>query len=331
MDRKLVTVVRVDKLHKLPQFDNLLLAEIKGWKCLVKKDEFKEGDLGIYFEIDSVLPDVPKFEFMRKYNFRVKTIKMKGVYSQGLLLPLNMFNHAIEQTPLNIGDDLTDYFGVTKYEVPDTFSHGDAKGSFPQFIQMTNAERIQNHPEYFEMIKGKTVYVTEKLDGTSFTAYYRQGEFGVCSRNMEKKLTSEVDTYVNYFKNSILDELLKDLSEGLGGHDVAIQGELIGPGIQKNHYNLKHKELFIFNVFDITEQRYVIYNIPGVPVLDAMNSYLDSESFETYCDILFNCKSHINSDVSIEGLVFTCYDDSFPFGRLIFKALNPEYLLKNNQ
>ena len=166
---------------------------------MTKKNEYKVGDLAVYYEIDSFLPARPEFEFLRKSSFkrlsngtegfRLKTIKLRNILSQGLLtkVPDNIVNP-------KENDDLTEALGITKYEppVPAQLS-GKVKGLFPSFIPKTDEIRIQNFESEvgFSPI-GERAYVTEKLDGTSFTCYFKDGVFGVCGRNWELTETDDI-------------------------------------------------------------------------------------------------------------------------------------------
>ena len=84
---------------------------------MVKKDQFKIGDLCCYIEIDSIVPQTPIFEFMKKYNYHVKTIKLRGVISQGLILPLDDLSLNID---IKEGMDITDILEIQKWEPPET-------------------------------------------------------------------------------------------------------------------------------------------------------------------------------------------------------------------
>jgi len=171
MSRKLATVRKVLDIRPIEGADAIELAIIGGWQCVVKKGDFKVGDLGVYFEIDSFLPIEPKYEFLRKSSyrqlptgeegFRLRTVRLRGALSQGLLLPLGEFTDLPVDTY-----DLTSFLKVTKYEPPmPACLAGDAAGSFPSDIPKTDAERIQNLADYFEQYKEAEFEVTEKLDG----------------------------------------------------------------------------------------------------------------------------------------------------------------------
>ena len=177
--RKLATVRTISDIKPIDGADRIQAYQIDGWWVVDQKDAYKIGDKVIYFEIDSMLPIKPEFEFLRKScykklqdgteGFRLKTIRLKGQVSQGLIMPLTF--------EANEGDDVTEQLGVVKYEppVPAQLS-GKVKGNFPSFIPKTDEERIQNLKKYVGKLQGKAVYITEKLDGSSFTCFFNQSK-----------------------------------------------------------------------------------------------------------------------------------------------------------
>ena len=144
--------------------------------------------------IDSFLPVREEFEFLRKSSlkkmderegFRLRTVKLRGQISQGLLIDPIILGRKFE-----IGEDVTDELGIVKYEPPiPTCLSGEVVGPFPSFIAKTDEERIQNLASDYDSFRGKSFYVSEKLDGTSFTAFVKKSEdgneFGVCGRNWQ--------------------------------------------------------------------------------------------------------------------------------------------------
>lgn len=166
-DRKLVTLRHVDKILEITGADKIELAIVDGWQCVVKKGEFKEGDRGFFFEIDSLVPsDDPRFAFLEP-KFRVKTIRLRGQLSQGLMMPMSILTEdeteRLAASPEM--DDFTDFFNVQKYEVPSPMG-GQQKGTFPtHLVPKTDQERVQNLSREILGYTYGQFEVTEKLDG----------------------------------------------------------------------------------------------------------------------------------------------------------------------
>lgn len=254
--RKLATIRMIKEINPIDGADKIEIAIVDGWQCIVKKGEFKPGDMGVYYEIDSFLPLKPEYEFLKNNiktmadgskGYRLRTITMKGELSQGLLLRPDY----LKLVDSKIGDDVTDILEIKKFEAPVPASlGGDAKGTLPGGIKTTDQERIQNLTEYFERYKDVYFEESEKLDGTSSTFFYLNGETGVCGRNF-----NFCDTPKNsYWKIAKRMELIEKLM--CYKRNIAIQGELIGEGIQKNRYKLIGQNLMVFDIWDIDNQCY---------------------------------------------------------------------------
>jgi RNA ligase (TIGR02306 family) len=270
--RKLVTIRRVEKILPIPKADAIELARIDGWQCIVKKGTFHPGDFGVYFEVDAFLPIRAEFEFLRarcyrklgeREGFRLRSMKLRGELSQGLLLPieeLSSIRKESVETYFHERTDLSDHFGVIKYEPPIPVEITDiVRGAFPFFVPKTNEERIQNLPELFsnEAVLATEFEITEKMDGTSFSAYYNKGEAGICSRNYElKPQHPKGGPYTTFASAS---DLLKTLNNYCEKHqrNLVLQGELCGPGIEKNRYQLSNVTLFLFNIYNIDTNTYL--------------------------------------------------------------------------
>lgn len=249
--RKLASIQEVREVLSHPNADLLELAMINGWQCVVKKDEFKAGDKGVYFEIDSFLPASDlRYEFLNKnfttfegtYGARIKTIKLRKELSQGLILPITSFP---ELKDLEVGEDVTDVLGILKYEKPIPIS-SEAKGNFPSFIEKTDQERVQNLPKLD--LDGEWER-TEKMDGSSLTDYLNESEFGVCSRNMEV-IESDTNPMWMVTKKYKIKEKLEAYNQ-----NIALQGEILGGKIQGNRYQFKEYRYFIFDIYDIDKKR----------------------------------------------------------------------------
>jgi RNA ligase (TIGR02306 family) len=270
-ERKLATVRRVKAVRPIAGADLVEVVEVDGWQLVAKVSEFRAGDLCVYFEIDSFLPVQPHFEFLRKAcfksvpgmgdGFRLKTIKLRGELSQGLALPLNLLSLPAD-VALAVGTDLTQVLGVRKYEAPSAELLEQRPGAqprafkaFPDFLCRTDQERIQNC--FASLLARKDIAslrfeVTLKLDGSSLTAFLKDGVFGVCSRNLQV-LPDDSNMFWAAMRADRVEERLRHV-----GRNIALQGELMGPGIQRNRERVAQYTFFLFAAFDIDAQRYLL-------------------------------------------------------------------------
>jgi RNA ligase (TIGR02306 family) len=330
MERKLASVRTIKNKEPIEGADRIELVHVDGWKCVSKKDEFEIGDKCIYFEIDSFLPIEDQFEFLRKScyknnsvvgeGFRIKTIRLRGQISQGLVIPI-----PDEYKELEEDTDLTEELGVKKYELPERFGVTDRKGNFPIEIPKTDENRIQNlKSNRNNWMKEEVEYIiTEKCEGSSMTVFLNNDQYGVCSRNMLLNEDGE-GIFSRVARELNLKECLINY-----GHNIAIQGELIGPGVQGNYYDLKKHEFRVFNIFDIDTRLYLRwddvekicedYNLQTVPVLEKRVLVIDGmqEEILKYAD-----GNSMLVNKPREGVVFKTHDNS-----ISFKAINNEYLL----
>jgi RNA ligase (TIGR02306 family) len=332
-DRKLASVVKIVDIQPSPGADAIVVAIVKGWKVVVKVNEYKVGDLAVYYEIDSFLPIRPQFEFLRKSSFkrmgsnegfRLKTIRLRGQISQGLLTPIP---EGI--TNPKEGDDLTEALGIVKYEPPIPAQlDGKIKGTFPSFIPKTDEIRIQNfESEVGFSPVGERAYVTEKLDGTSFTCYFNNGVFGVCGRNWELSETSDNSLWRMANVLQLKEKMTKH------GKNIALQGELIGAGINGNLYGLSDHKLYFFTGYDIDKGRRMFFDelewvlfglqLQMVPVLEKYGFVIPNEgNIVDYMLRYAEGKSVLNMEVDREGVVVRGLEKEFSF-----KAISNTYLL----
>jgi len=260
MNANLATIRKIKDLVPINGADRIELCTFEDiyWQSVVKKDQFKIGELIIFIEIDTILPkDAPWAQFLKNNTpinepLRVKTCKLRGCLSQGIVLPLNVLpnNDLVE-----IGYDVTNLLDVKHYEKPVPVSlAGKIKGNFPSFLRKTDEPRIQNFPNVINEIIGRNVYITRKEDGSSLTAYFNNGNFGVCSRNLDLLELSD-NAYWKIVNKFNLHEKFIKLNR-----NIAIQGELVGAGINGNRLGLTDITLSVFNVWDIDTQSYLNYN-----------------------------------------------------------------------
>ncbi|MDO9254048.1 MAG: RNA ligase (ATP) [Bacteroidales bacterium] len=334
--RKLASIQKIKALETIEGADAIEKASVLGWQLVVKKHEFKVGDLVVYCEIDCLMPDKPEFEFLKPRGMRVRTIRLRGQVSQGICFPLSILPKDFDV----IEDaDCTGILGIEKYEPPmPACLSGIAKGRFPSFIPKTDETRVQVLQKLLDKYKGEKCYITEKVDGSSGTFYINNGEFGVCSRNLELLADSEN----SFWKVARLMDIENKL-RSLNGN-FAIQGELIGEGIQDNKLRLRGQTILFFNAFDIDRFEYFGYEkfISVFKKLQLPTVSIISDEYKLDNDIeaiikMATIKSSICPDVWAEGIVIRpinekiellLSNENFNNGRVSFKAINPEFLLK---
>lgn len=326
--RKLASIQKIRALAPIEGADAIETATVLGWQLVVKKGEFQIGDACVYCEIDSILPDKPAFEFLKPRGMRIKTIRLRGQISQGICFPLSVLP---TNTPLVEDADVTEIIGVTKWEMPIPASlAGKVKGGFPSFMPKTDETRVQVLQPLLDALVGEPCYVAEKVDGSSVTYYLRNGEFGVCSRNLE--LLEEADNTLWKAARALA---LEEKMRSLGGN-FALQGEIIGEGVNGNKLRLRGQTVRFFNLFDIDRYTYLDFDelratlarleLPMVPVLD--------DHFRLENDIpalvaLATRRSAITPEVWAEGIVIRPLQEQRWTGeRVSFKVINPEFLLK---
>jgi RNA ligase (TIGR02306 family) len=345
--RKLASIRKISAISPIEGADAIELAVVDGWKIVVKKGEFGVGDLAVYCEIDSWIPHelapfLSRGQAPREYSGvkgeRLRTVRLRGQLSQGLLLPLAVAKNGL--VPLEEGDDVTEMLGIQKWEavIPAQLA-GSVRGNFPSFIRKTDQERCQNFLTQIFIDNRESQYeVTVKLDGSSCTIYHRDGELGVCSRNLELKIDEENrnNSLVGmFYKYNLGDSLVRI------GRNIALQGEIMGPGVQGNREALKECKFFIYDIYDIdageylnpTERHEVLSllrshgsaEIEHVPVLHS-NTTLEELGISCIEHLLDFAEGPSLVNAVREGLVFKRAD-----GKFSFKAISNKFLLKGGE
>jgi RNA ligase (TIGR02306 family) len=322
----------VKQISAIADSDFLELAHIMGWQCVVKKGEFQAGDLGVYYEVDSFLPVDERYEFLRNSSyrenvdngngFRIRTMKMRGQLSQGLLLPLEKFP---ELSGCDEGADVTEKLNVKKWYIPETAAAGGTIiGERPNGIPASDEIRIQSALELLEELKDKPYYITTKMDGTSGIVYFIDGKIGCCSRNKEIK-DEETALYWSPVYQYGLKEKLAQY-----GKNIVLTGEICGPGIQKNKLRLPALEWYVFDVKDWDSGKYLPYEDAcvlcaalGIPVVPLEE--LGKQFGYTLEQLLEKAKGKYPSGLDKEGIVVR---SSLTPKAISFKVLNNDALLK---
>ncbi len=360
--RKLASIAEITYIKPIDGADAIECAVVNGgWPVVVKKGEYKVGDVAIYLEIDSWVPHelapfLSKGQEPREYNGvkgeRLRTIRLRGQVSQGLLIklfdvPMHVYAvvnddtgepYSMGEVVWEVGEDLTLELGVQKWEPPIPAQlQGAMKGNFPNFLPKTDQERCQNlRKEIFETFLDEIYEVTTKLDGSSMTVYVKDGEVGVCSRNIDL-IETEGNSFWKAAREQNIVEALLEVSASKG-EEYSIQGELIGEGIQGNPEKLTGQRFYLFDIYSITEDRYLSpserysildkLNMSGasiehVPIVNGVMNV--TGHFGTIDELLeFAEGQSLNPQTKREGVVFKSHGSDFTF-----KAIANSYLLKH--
>lgn len=365
MPGDLCVYVEVDSITP----DGLPEEKREEWRALNKQMSkvSEEERIQLRAKMDEIVKDNtrPEFEFLRSVKFHIKTRRILGEISQGICFPLSILPTVVlddfDVTPSvdcfavktwNEGDDVTELLGVTQYIAPDpAVMGGDAAGLLAGVgLLISDEERIENLSGKYEQLKQFTYYRTEKLEGTSFAAYLKNGKFGVCGRTIDYKQPDDdipfdkMNVYWKVAKQFDLEEKMRALANrypSIG--NFALQGELVGEGIQKNIYKLKGQTICFYNIFLIDQQEYMQYDafihaidlmgLQTVPILD--DNFILPEKAEDLlkeADVTTTVFGN-NPTQLIEGFVFVAKDPipatiritRAPFQRLSFKAKSRTY------
>lgn len=335
--RKLATIRKIDELRPIADADAIECAVVGGWTVVTKKGEYAVGDLAVYCEIDSWMPSalapfLSKGQAPRVFDNipgeRLRTVKLRGQLSQGLLLPYATVGRIAYE-----GEDVSELLGIIKYDPPvPAHLAGEVRGLFPTFIPKTDQERIQNLSAEFAQWQAdkQTWEVTEKLDGSSMTVYVNGDDHGVCSRNLNLKDTESNTLWKVAHRDQIITAIIESK------RNLAVQGEIVGEGIQGNPYKIKGQSFYIFDIYDIDARQYFkprernefceLYELLHVPVVAFNAEPYDTLGIVTIADMLkfAEGKSYLNDQTEREGVVFKAHslDQSF-------KAISNRFLLKS--
>ncbi len=341
--RKLASIQKIKEVIKHPNADTLDIVTVLGWKCVSKSGTFKEGDLCVYFEIDSLIPMSHEWaRFLQNKDkpqspARLKTIKLRGQQSQGLCMPLTTVFP--EPNDMEEGTDVTEILEVTKWEpaIPACLN-GDVKGARPSYTIKTDEDRIQAFPALIDEFQGKLVYVSQKIDGTSGTYSYLNEEYNASGRNWSYKEDIN-NTYWKISEKYKIREKLKDIYDK-SGVGYAIQGEIAGPKIQDNLLELKDHELFVFNVMHLGEGSFLGFyefkefcerlQLQTVPILQICEfKWKTIDELLALADSTRYPSGHVNEGIVIRP-VHEFYSKVLS-GRASFKVVSNEFLKKTNQ
>ena len=235
---KTASIETIGSIRPHPNADRLEIATILGWQCVVKRGEFTPDQRVVFVAPDTLLPRAPWSEFLDKCRdpIRLRTVRLRGEYSQGLVLPLSVLP-AASQT-WNVGADVGGELGIRKYEkeIPACLS-GIALGGFPSHLApRTDEDNYQAAPDQVAATLALGCTATVKLDGSSGTIIVRDGVIThVCSRNLSLK-ESDANAFWRVARKLTLRP----------SDTFVLQGELMGPGIQGNGLGLTEPTLYAY-------------------------------------------------------------------------------------
>lgn len=352
MSRKFATIKRISELRAIPNADCVEFACIDGWRAVVPKNTFTVNEQVLFIETDAALLCVndQRFAFLRKSCLkqwkngdvlfgeclRVRTIKLAGQISQGLVLKLAEFPEATRSEDIDAVLQIVHFDELAEDMAAKTgkIKQADAAGSFPSFVPKTDEERIQNMPEILDAARGYMFEVTLKLDGSSMSVGYSpsnnpEDPYFVCSRNLRLKRGDNTFHKIAAFYN--IESKLKQYYDDTG-EELCLQGELIGPGINGNRGRQKDYSFNVFRVWSISDKKWLEtddwrwlcekkFSIPTVPRIDC--AYRPLKQYTTIDELVEFAKEATFNGLTGEGYVFKSYD-----GDTHFKVINPLYLLK---
>ena len=318
-----VEVVEISSVDSHPNADRLDILSINGmaYQVISAKGNFETGDLAFYFPIDSVIPDkyVEEFGIGSYYSKRLRAAKLRGVFSEGLLIPVS------EDFTGNIGDDYTEHFGITKYEypIPKTMN-----GDMENHVGHYKFPAPQHLKRYLDMFaEGEEVVITEKIHGTNFTVLVDAvSTVRIGSHNYFWK-DNETNKNLVYIRAYHENEALQKLPA-----DTQVFGEIYG--VQDIKYGLKNGQIGIALFAVRRNGKFLDYqdfaafcqefNLPTAPLL-----YFGTYSQEIVSK--FNNKdSALSSDCMMEGVVIQpAIERTHPlFTRVALKLISDRYLLR---
>lgn len=348
-----VPVVRVPAFGKHPNADTLNLTSINGENVIFKAGEFQKGDLAVYVPADAVVPsEVPGTEFLDKYHRRVRPVRLRGIYSEGVLLPISVLRDFIDKR--DVGEDVQDILKITKHEDPIPAHLSGEVETDPGCCPVYD---IENYKKYKALLApGERVVVTEKLHGTNARYVYIPGRgLMVGSRNnfwkrapkpatgvrllwqkLKAKLTGKA---IQKHRNNLywataetygLEEKLKNYP-----HRV-VYGEIYGQ-VQDLKYDSKPGQTWfrVFDVYDLKTKRWLDWDtvrticmglgLETVPVL--YDEPFSHEILEGLVEGKSAIASHFREGVVVKP-ANTRYDPTH--GRVILKWVSETYKLRKN-
>lgn len=331
--------------------DRLALAKVDviDLQFVIGKDSHKIGDEVIYFPIDSILPDtlIAHLGLVGKLSGkgqnRIKTCKLRGELSQGIVFDLNTIQQYIEANSIEVkyinGEiDYTETLGVVKYEPPEVPCQNGKLVSLPDGVSVFDIEGVERFTNVVDLLMDTPCIITEKVEGSNWgltinpnnEVIVNQRNYAILENDGEEHMFCKVARRDGFIK---LAEVIK---RKMNASQVTLRGEFIGPGVQGNYYNLKTHKVLLFavqidykyhdmgEVFTLIDDENLLVPVLGFNI--TLRDWLQGESIETASTGL----SKLVEGKLREGIVISpmkeIYDDTLK--RVILKKRSPEYLEK---
>jgi len=354
-----VTVETIDTIGPIADADRIQVASLKGlgFSFVIAKDQFKVGEQVLYFPVDSLLP-LPLAEKLGvagklagKDKNRVKTIKLKGISSQGLvgnfelIIPFLVSHYGSDWLEKGIEikpSEITEWLGVTKYEPPEVVCHGGKLVRHVEFIETYDLEGADRYFKVADQMMDIPVYISSKIEGSNF--YCGVDVTGNCVVGQRSGAIIPDDSSTHTWWSTaimqgLLDASIKIRNELFPGMSVILRGELIGSGIQGDYYCIGKHKILIFDIkvndkylsaqefLDICKK----YSVQTVPILSVGKTLREWLNGRTVKDASNHRSTLVNK--LEEGIVVKPMIEQFSNvlgGRMVIKQRSPEYLAKSD-
>jgi RNA ligase (TIGR02306 family) len=319
-----VEVVKINQITSHPNADRLDIASFEGmaYQVITAKGNFQVGDLAYYFPIDSVIPDryLDEFGIRNYYSKKLRAAKLRGIFSEGLLIPVG-------KNVVTVGDDCTEYFGVSKYEYPIPRSMSGEMENRIGHYKFPSPEHLKRYKDI--LIDGEEIFVTEKIHGTNFTVLV-DGE-GITKIGSHNYFWKDSDANKNlvyiraYYENPSLQKLPSN---------TQVFGEIYG--VQDIKYGLTDGKIGLAIFAVRANNQFLNYNdfiefcedfsLPRVPVL-----YQGAYSWRSVSQFN-NADSVLNPSCMMEGVIIQPIRERTnpEIGRVVLKLISDRYLLRRD-
>ncbi len=343
-----MSVEQIREVWAHPNADRLELARLgsMSYQFVIAKGAYRPGDVVVYFPIDSVLP-APLIERLGltgklagAAKDRVKTVRLRGEISQGVVASVDALPPG-GPAPAP-GDDVTARLGVTKYEPPPVTTEGGELVPLPPLVSVYDIEGAERFQALLEArLLDAPVAITEKLEGSHFAASLdASGEVSVCQRRYRiRPIEGAEHTWHALARGSGVLGALPAIARELGGPStLTLRGEVVGPGVQGNHYRLPARRLIAFEIeadgaavdapifFDLCE-RFGLEHAPLLARAITLREWLGGRTIARASD----GPSALDPAVAREGIVVRPWREArdASFGRVILKQRSPAYLAQS--